>query len=181
MSSTIRGNGRRRRTGDRAPRAQVEEAVVTRAVQMTPCSGRGITAQDRCVHFWLYATNSDAVEPHQHAGIVLAGVAKHERAADGDVVDRRDARRLGGLSAAPPPPVLHGNPELAHGERAAGEHQELHEIAALDVVVLRPVDREVLPPGGLLLGRTEVRRDRDLLAVAARVARPPDPVARGRS
>ena len=57
-------------------------------------------------------------------------------------VERRAAARRRAATLA-------GNPELADDERKARQRQELHEVAALDVFVLRPVDRKILAPGRL--------------------------------
>ena len=72
------------------------------------------------------------------------------------------------LAVPVPIPVLRGNPQLTGGERSARQDHELQEVAALDVQVLRPVDRKVLPPGWLRLGRREVRRDGDLFPLERR-------------
>ena len=76
-----------------------------------------------------------------------------------------DATRwISALAAPLAPPILNADPHLADRERGARQHQELHEVATLDVQILRPVDGEILSPGGLCIGRREVRRYRDLLA-----------------
>ena len=76
-----------------------------------------------------------------------------------------DATRCDQRLAAPlAPPVLNADPQLADRERGARQHHELQEVATLDVQILRPVDRKILSPGGLGVGRREVRRNRDLLA-----------------
>src|SRR5690606_1913176 len=63
------------------------------------------------------------------------------------------------------PPVLGGDPELAHRQRRAGQDHELHEVPPLDVVILRPVDRKVLTPRRLLRHRPAVRRNRDVFVL----------------
>ena len=121
----------------------------------TRSSGRGMTAHDRCVHFWLNATNSVALSRTSRQGSCAAGYAK--TSAPPTVRSSTDAIRCDGQRAAvPAPPVLQADPQLAQRERGAREHHELHEVAALDVLILRPIDREVLAPGGLRLGGASI-------------------------
>src|SRR6185437_4092297 len=72
-------------------------------------------------------------------------------------------RRRAAMSS---PHVLHPDPELPDDERRAGEHHELGEIPPRDVMILRPVDREILPPLWLRMPRATIRRTRDLLGIA---------------
>ena len=69
---------------------------------------------------------------------------------DSDAIfcDRRRA-------AMPPPRILHADPELPDGERQAGQDHELGEIPPGDVMILRPIDREILSP--LRLGMQRLR------------------------
>src|SRR5581483_1443496 len=48
-----------------------------------------------------------------------------------------------------PQQTLEPDPHLPDDERQAGQAEELDEVAPGDVVVLRPVDGEVVPPGRL--------------------------------
>ncbi len=123
-----------------------------------------MTAQDRCVHFWPKATNSLVGQPHQQTGFVFVRVGEDNRPADGHIVDRGNPlhRRL---AIALPVPVLGADPQLSQRERGAGQHEKLHEVPALDVEILGPIDREILPPGGLDVGRRVIRCDGDLLAL----------------
>ena len=99
--------------------------------------------------------------PNEHTRIVFARVVEDHGTADGQRSQAGDPASLG-QTEAPAKPVLAGDPELADGQREAREHQELHEVAALDVLILRPVDRKILAPRRLQLGRPEIRRNRDL-------------------
>ena len=118
------------------------------------------------MHFWLKATNSLVVSRTSRHGSCSSGIGEDDGGADGQIVE---ATRCAASAAARRLrlPVLAADPDLAERERGARQHQELHEVAALDVVILRPVDREVLPPGRLRVGGREVRRDGDLLALGA--------------
>jgi hypothetical protein len=98
---------------------------------------------------------------------VVIGVGEADGAADRDVGRWRDALD-GRPAAAPPIPVLRADPQLTGRERGAGQDHEFHEVAALDVDVLGPVNREVLPPGRLRGRRRIIGRKRDLLAVDSR-------------
>ena len=95
---------------------------------------------------------------------MLSRVGEPDSCADGKIVHRGDALNWR-LAATPAIPALYADPQLSQREACAGQHQKLHEVPALDVEILRPVDGEVLPPGRLCVGRREVRRDRDLLAL----------------
>ena len=46
-----------------------------------------MTAHDRCVHFWLNATNSLDVSAYQHARLVFVRVREYDCSADGQIVD----------------------------------------------------------------------------------------------
>jgi hypothetical protein len=65
----------------------------------------------------------------------------------------------GQFTALLPQKVLRHNPELPKSEGKAGEHHKLGEIAPRHVMVLRPVNREILSPARLLLGGAPVGRD----------------------
>ena len=95
---------------------------------------------------------------------MIVRVGEDNRPADGKIVDRRDPlhRRLAPALSIP---VLNAYRHLPQRERGADQDEELHEVPALDVEILRPIDREILPPGWLSVGGREVRRDRDLLAL----------------
>src|SRR5262249_51474388 len=86
---------------------------------------------------------------------------------DRNLVHRREPRDFR-LARASSPPVPRGNPELADRERQAREHHEFHEIPALHVMILGPVDREIRPPGRLYLHRPPVGRNRHLLGIVER-------------
>src|SRR5262249_33295801 len=89
---------------------------------------------------------------NEQTGVVRRRIREDEGAAHRQIVDRCDARDRQ-HAAVPAPPVLEADPQLAKRERGAREHHELHEVAALDVLVLRPIDRKILAPGRLRLGR----------------------------
>src|SRR4051812_6243635 len=151
------------RTGGGNSCAQGEASFMTRTVE-APLFG-GWNHGTREVRAFL--TERDELirrHPYQYARFMFVGIHESDRRADGDVVDRGDSlhRRL---TNPPPVPVLRANPQLPQRERRAGQHHELHEVAALDVEVLRPVDRKILPPRGLCIRRREVRSDGDLLAI----------------
>jgi len=69
------------------------------------------------------------------------------------------------LPAPPAYEVLHDDPELADDESEAGQDQELREVATCDVMILRPINWEVLAPLGLFRMWTAVGRNCDLFAV----------------
>src|SRR4029077_14510602 len=103
-------------------------------------------------------------QAHQQTGFLLVRVGEANRPADDEIVDGRDPphRRL---ATALSIPVLNANRYLAQRERRADQDEELHEVPALDVEILRPINREILPPGRLTVGGRAVRRDRDLPAL----------------
>src|SRR6266508_1940260 len=152
-----------RRPGHRLAGLQVERAVVTGAQETLLLRLRHDGAREVCT----FLAESDEVvfaRAHQQALIVLFGISEDQRLADlqfvefGDLPDRR----------APAPPayeVLHDDPELADDEGETGQDHELREVATRDVMVLRPVNREVLAPLGLFRKRTAVGRYCDLFAV----------------
>src|SRR6266545_5559814 len=101
---------------------------------------------------------------HQQTLVMLFGISEDQRLADLQVVEFSDLpnRRL----AAPPThEVLRDDPELADDESETGQDHELREVAPRDVMVLRPVNREVQAPLGLFRKRTAVGRYCDLFAV----------------
>src|SRR5688572_29144321 len=106
-------------------------------------------------------------QPDQHTGFVFVRIGEHHGTAHREVVDGCHAQDQR-LAVPLAPPVLTADPHLADRERGARQHHEFQEVATLDVQVLRPVDGKILSPGGLCLGRPEVGRDRDLLAVEGR-------------
>src|SRR6185312_9168929 len=91
------------------------------------------------------------VGPQEQAGVLRARVPERPDAADRDVGQpgNLDPRRGPAPTAAHQ--ALHPDPELPDGERQARQDHELRVVAARDVVVLRPIDGEVVPPGGLLV------------------------------
>src|SRR5262249_13149568 len=64
--------------------------------------------------------------------------------------------------------ILDKNPELSDDERNARQHHEPREIAPRDIVVLRPIDRKIPPPSGLLALRLAVGRSRELVRILLR-------------
>ena len=91
------------------------------------------------------------------AGVVRLGIMEDERAADRDRLGASDApdRRA---PFAPPCEVLEDDPELPDDEGEAREDEELGEVAAGHELVLRPVDREVVPPLRLVVVGAAVGR-----------------------
>jgi hypothetical protein len=73
-----------------------------------PSSGRGITANERWVHFWLNATKSFAREPHQQTWLVLVGIGEREASVQRHFVERGNTQNRRSDAAAPVP-VLGGN------------------------------------------------------------------------
>ena len=63
-----------------------------------------------------------------------AGIVEDQRTANGEIARGRNAL-LARARRAAAQPALPGNPELPDDEREAGQRQELHEVAALDVLV----------------------------------------------
>ena len=81
-------------------------------------------------------------------------VVLDRRLPDGDVPNLSDRTRPGpgGLASE----RLERDPRLASDEGTADQDHELGEVPTRDVVVLRGVDREVLAPLWLLVGRAAV-------------------------
>ena len=166
MSSTIRVSGRRGGPAIRCTRPQVEPSLVARTVETAfGRPGNHGTGQVRA----LLAEGHELArgQPHQQTGFVFVRVGEDDRPADGYIVDGSDPLHRG-LAGALPVPVLSPDPHLSQRERGAGQHEKLHEVPALDVEILRPIDRKILPPGGLDVGGRVIRCDGDLLALDTR-------------
>ena len=166
ISRTTRVSGRRggRRS---APRSGDRTAFVARAMKKLPSSG---SRNHRARQVRALLAERDELarrQPDQQA--VVRARPGYVNISAPPTARRRPTRCAGwsaGRCAADTSSAR--DPELPDGERRARQHHELHEVAALDVLVLRPVDRKVLPPRRLRLGRREVRSDRDLLALECR-------------
>src|SRR5690349_1129394 len=91
-------------------------------------------------------------ESNEQTRLVLVGIGKADRPANGDVRDGDDPQD-GRLSSTGAIPVLCGNPDLPNGEGGARQDHVLQEVPSLDVQILRPVNREVLAPRRLRLWR----------------------------
>src|SRR5262245_19089730 len=87
--------------------------------------------------------------PHQDADLALPGVVEDLRAADRELVLRRDFR-LRGPRVGAAPQAEQDDPELAHDECEAGQAEELREVPARPEIVAWPVDRKLLAPERLL-------------------------------
>src|SRR5262249_43514381 len=149
-----------RGTANRHAGAQVEASLVTGAEEDALVRSRNHRAREVRA---LLAERDEVLLPDadEQTRIVIAGIVEDQSAADREVVDRGDAARRQGIAAFSKP-VLDRNPELAGREGAADQHHELHEVTALDVLVLRPVDREVVPPRRLRVERRAIGRGGDL-------------------
>src|SRR5262245_42498972 len=137
------------RAGRRDAGAKVEAAFMARAVEAAILGPRNDSARQ----VGALLTERDELarrQAHEQTRLVFVGIGERDCATDYDVVGRCDALNRE-RTTLPPKPVLNADPELTNSERRAREHHELHEVAALHVEILRPVDREVLPPGGLRL------------------------------
>ena len=156
----------------RARRSGVEASFVTRAVKDALVDARDHRA--RQVRALLAEGHELRGRPAAPAGTGRARWDSRRPARRQSATSSTDAMRLSAArSAAPPPPVLKTNPELADDEGCARQHHEFQEVAALDVLILRPVDRKVLAPGRLLVGGRAVGRDRDRSRSSAGVSDSP--------
>src|SRR5215510_14766649 len=152
-----------RRSGQRLAGLQIERAVVTGTQEPFLLRLRHDGAREVCA-FLAECDEVVLARTHQQTLVALFGISEDQRLADlqfveyGDLPDRR-------LSAPPSYEVLHDDPELADDESEAGQDQELREVATRDVMILRPINREVLAPLGLFRKWTAVGRNCDLFAV----------------
>jgi len=101
---------------------------------------------------------------NQERIIVLFRICEFDRAANRHVGQIRDLahRRIAAPLAAC---VFKNDPELSDEEGEAREHEKFREVAPRDELVLRPVDREVVPPLRLLVIRAAVGRNAELVGV----------------
>src|SRR5262249_21661983 len=142
------------RTGDRVSRRDVKCSFVARAVKASSVSfGHDAAGQMRALP--AESDKGRTIEPYKNALVVLCGICKEQGAADRDVIYRCQPlnRRV---AASPAKEILDHDPELTGDEGEAGQHKELRKVAAGDVMILRPVDREVPPPLRLLRLGTSV-------------------------
>src|SRR5690606_32748655 len=106
-----------------------------------------------------------AAGPNEQArGMVALGIVEYERAADGHVANGRHPH-FGIRPHLPPEELLPQQPELSRGEGEARQNDELDQVAAGDVFVFGPVDREILSPFRLQGERLSVGRYGDLIGV----------------
>lgn len=115
----------------------------------------------------LLAVRDEAVlrGADEDAGVLRLWIGERDGACDGDGFDVRNASDR--MTPLPPPgQVLERDPDLARDEREARQDEELREVSAGDELVLRPVDREVVPPLRLVVVRTPIRRDGELVGGA---------------
>src|SRR5262245_51882227 len=66
------------------------------------------------------------------------------------------------------PDILQANPDLSDRKRQARQAEKLREIPPRYVMILRPIDRKILPPLRLKVQRPTVRRAREHLRIARR-------------
>jgi hypothetical protein len=69
------------------------------------------------------------------------------------------------LTAPLPQKILDDDPTLTGEKREAGQDHKLCEFAPGHVMILRPVNRKILPPFRLRFGRASIGRDRNLFAI----------------
>src|SRR5437667_8143172 len=67
------------------------------------------------------------------------------------------------LSTPFSPEIFNHYPKLANDKRQACQNHEFSKIAAGNKMIVWPINREILPPFGLLGGRSSIGRDRNLL------------------
>ena len=68
-------------------------------------------------------------------------------------------RRAPAVAGRPRIQLLAGDPQPADGKRQARQRQELHEVPPLKLTESAANRWKILPPCGLLVGRTAVWRD----------------------
>src|SRR5262245_52222797 len=114
-------------TGYRTARSQVEVALVAGAVDHALLHQRSHGAGEMRASLTV-RDELAFLRAHHDTVVLLAGIAEGQHAASGHLVQRGHSPNLG-RAAAPAPPVLYANPELANRQRQAREHHELHELA----------------------------------------------------
>ena len=150
-SSCTRGSGRRGGPAIVAAGREIEVALVARTADHALVDARHDRARQvralLAVGDELSARRADA----PGARIVRRRVAERLRRCPTAIVFSEPSRAICGLARGARRHQFCAASRLADDERQARQHQELHEVAARDVVVLRPVDREVASPARLLL------------------------------
>ena len=147
----MRGSGRGGGPAMLRPFSQIEVALVAGAVK-DAFRDAGTTAHERWVQAWLYAKRL-VVGADEEAAILGRRIAEDACAPDGDVAELRDLRARERRAVLPPGLAPRSTPA---DESAAREDEELREVPASDVLVDRPVDREVAPEGWLRGERSAV-------------------------
>src|SRR5690606_3687568 len=139
--------------GERPAGREVEVPFVAGAVEAAALDLR----EDRAGEVGAALVEGDHLargQPDEQLPLAGARVVELPEAADRQLVEAGD-RRLG-EARAPAEQALGEDPRLSGDEREAGENEELGELAAGDVLVLRHVDRKVAPPPGLFVRRPAV-------------------------
>src|SRR5438132_12133368 len=103
--------------------------------------------------------------PKQQAGIVLPRIVKRKHRADRDLVQGRN-RLMGRLLATPAKPVLNPDPDLPDDKGETGQNHELGEVPPGHVMILWPIDGEIVSPRRLLFLTPAVGRPGELLRIA---------------
>ena len=141
------------------PVARSKYALVTRAMQDCLHRARGITAQDRCVHFWLVREQRLRIARRiSRQRILRLRIARtSSAAADGQVAARDAIRSAGRRGAALPHQVVGRDPRLAGANAPLVRTRNFAKSRRATYWSSRRVDREILAPGAAAIRRSGVR------------------------
>src|SRR5262245_39525185 len=150
------------RAGDRSAARGFEITIVTRTVEFALVQVRyNRTRQVRA--FLAVGHVPPGAERQGQARLVRVRVTEFDHPLRLQLGDGGDS--LSGKRPLLPQPAGGRDPALADGKRPAGQNQELDELPAGDVVVLRNVGREIPPPRRLVLEAPAVGIRSGLVAV----------------
>src|SRR5687768_1265450 len=97
-------------------------------------------------------------DSHEQARLTRTWIIEKFRAPHGEFIHAGNVLKRR-LAASPTQSAQEHNPRLANHKGEACDHHELGEIAARPIIVLRRVNRELLPPVRLLPMGLIIRRD----------------------
>lgn len=123
------------------------------------------------LHFWLRDHRTGEMrtflsignelscgDAHEQARITRPRIMEKFRAANRELIHAGNVLKWR-LAAGPAQPAQEDNPRLTDEKGKACDHHEFGKITAGAIVVLRRVNRKLLPPVRLLLKCSVIRRD----------------------
>jgi len=121
------------------------------------------------LRFWDYRTGEmrallavrnelSCADAHKQGRITRTWIMKKFGSSHRELIHASDVLKRR-LPAGPPQSAQEYNPRLANEESETCNHHEFGEIAARAIIVLRRINRELLPPVRLLLSGSIIQRD----------------------